>query len=438
MRPADVRTASSCPRRPRAQPEEHQRGAAARQADRVHRAVGLGQVVAGVRHDLRGGPATLRRVAQRVRPPVPRPDGQAGRRLHRGPVAGHLHRPEVGLPEPPLDGRHDHRGLRLPAPPVGPHRPAPLPRARRAAGAPEPAADRRPPGGAAGGHPLPGPRARRAGSEGRVRDAARGPVRAGLRPGPDRRRHRRDLRVPEGRRAAGPLRAAHDRGRRRPARPARRHRAPPDRLGRDRPQAGRGRRRDRDRPPRRAGRGRAGRRDAHLQPAPRLPGRRRVLRGAGAPQLLVQLALRRLPGLRRPGHDLRGRPRARRAQPGPLDRRGCHLAVEHGPHAVLQPDARGRGRRQRHRPGQAVGEADQGPAAGAAVRHQGPGHRQVQEPLRPQPPVLDQLRGRDPVPQAPARGLGERLEPGADRDLHAGGARARPATAPASSRRRSP
>ena len=153
------------------------------------------------------------------------------------------------------------------------------------------------------GHPLPGARAGRAGPEGRVRDAARGPVRAGLRPGPDRRRHRRDLRVPEGRRAAGPLRAAHHRGRRRPARPARGHRAPPDRLGGDRPQAGRGRRRDRDRAPRRAGRGRAGRRDAHLQPAPGLPGGRRVLRGAGAPQLLVQLALRRLPGLRRPGHD---------------------------------------------------------------------------------------------------------------------------------------
>ena len=35
--------------------------------------------------------------------------------------------------------------------------------------------------------------------------------------------------------------------------------------------------------------------------------------------------------------------------------------------------------------------------------------------------VLDQLRGHHPVPQAPARRLGERLEPGAGRDLHAGG-----------------
>ena len=53
----------------------------------LHRAVRVGQVVAGVRHDLRRGPAPLRRVAVGLRPPVPRPDGQARRRLHRGPVA---------------------------------------------------------------------------------------------------------------------------------------------------------------------------------------------------------------------------------------------------------------------------------------------------------------------------------------------------------------
>ena len=89
---------------------------------------GFGQVVAGVRHDLRRGPAPLRRVAVVVRPPVPRPDGQARRRLHRGPVAGHLHRPEVGLAQPAVDGRHHHRGLRLPAAAVRPHRRAALPR----------------------------------------------------------------------------------------------------------------------------------------------------------------------------------------------------------------------------------------------------------------------------------------------------------------------
>ena len=36
---------------------------------------------------------------------VPRPDGQARRRLHRGPVAGDLDRPEVGVAQPAIDGR---------------------------------------------------------------------------------------------------------------------------------------------------------------------------------------------------------------------------------------------------------------------------------------------------------------------------------------------
>ena len=88
---------------------------------------GLGQVVAGLRHDLRRGPAALRRVPLVVRPPVPGPDGQARRRLHRGPVAGHLDRPEVGLAQPALHRRHHHRGLRLPPAALRPDRRAPLP-----------------------------------------------------------------------------------------------------------------------------------------------------------------------------------------------------------------------------------------------------------------------------------------------------------------------
>ena len=62
----------------------------------------------------------------RLRAPVPRPDGQAGRRLDRGPVAGDLDRPEDHLAQPALDGRHGHRDLRLPAPAVGAHRQAAL------------------------------------------------------------------------------------------------------------------------------------------------------------------------------------------------------------------------------------------------------------------------------------------------------------------------
>ena len=41
----------------------------------------------------------------RLRPPVPRPDGEAGRRPDRRPVAGHLDRPEGRSPQPALDRR---------------------------------------------------------------------------------------------------------------------------------------------------------------------------------------------------------------------------------------------------------------------------------------------------------------------------------------------
>ena len=92
------------------------------------------------------------------------------------------------------------------------------PERRQPARPPDAAADRRPRPAAARGHPVPGAGAGRAGPQGRVRDAARGPLRAGLRAGPDRRRGRRHRRVPQARRAPGPLRAAHDRGRRRPPR----------------------------------------------------------------------------------------------------------------------------------------------------------------------------------------------------------------------------
>jgi excinuclease ABC subunit A len=54
-------------------------------------------------------------------------DGQARRRLHRGPVTGRLDRPEVDQPQPSLDGRHDHRGLRLPPAAVRPGRSPALP-----------------------------------------------------------------------------------------------------------------------------------------------------------------------------------------------------------------------------------------------------------------------------------------------------------------------
>ena len=107
---------------------------------------------------------------------------------------------------------------------------------------------------------------------------------------------------------------------RRPAGEPARHRAPAHRLARDRAPAGRRRGRGPDRSPRRRRRGRP-RGAAHVQPAPGLPGRRRVLRGAGPAELLVQLALRRLPALRRARHPLRGRSRAGRARPRRVGRR---------------------------------------------------------------------------------------------------------------------
>jgi hypothetical protein len=45
---------------------------------------------------------------------------------------GDLDRPEGDLAQPPLDRRHRHRGLRLPAPPLRPHRPPALPELRPA------------------------------------------------------------------------------------------------------------------------------------------------------------------------------------------------------------------------------------------------------------------------------------------------------------------
>ena len=143
--------------------------------------VRFGEVEPGLRHDLCGGAAPLRRVAELLCPPVPRPDGQARRRRHRRPVAGDLDRPEVGVAQPAIDRRHDHRGLRLPPPALRPHRRAALPQRRDPAPATDPAADRRSDPRDGRGGALPGARPGRARPEGRVRHAARGPVRSGIR-----------------------------------------------------------------------------------------------------------------------------------------------------------------------------------------------------------------------------------------------------------------
>ena len=81
-----------------AQPPEPRRPHPARPPGRDHGALGLGQVLARLRHALRRGPAPLRRVALGLRAPVPRADGEARRRLDRRPLAGDRDRAAHGRP----------------------------------------------------------------------------------------------------------------------------------------------------------------------------------------------------------------------------------------------------------------------------------------------------------------------------------------------------
>ncbi len=192
----------------------------------------------------------------------------------------------------------------------------------------------------------------------------------------------------------------------------------------------------RDGEARRRRRGRRGRRHPHLLPAPGVPQRPRVLRGAGPTQLLLQLALRRLRHVRRPRHPLRGRPRADRAEPRRLAGRRRHLPVGQCQQPVLQAARRVGGRGARCRHGHAVGQAHQEAATGVPAGHRrGQGAGSLQEPLRAGAVLHRELRGRRALPAAAPLGVRERQRPRADRGLHAGGAlpcvRRRPAGAAA-------
>ena len=165
-------------------------------------------------------------------------NGQARRRLHRGAVAGHLDRPEVGQPQPAVDRRDDYRGLRLPAAALRPHRAPALPHLR-----PTGRRARRPSKSSTGCSSCPkGPVSRSwlrsCGGEGRVQLAARRPGQAGLRPRPGRRGPARAGRPGRGR--PGAVRDPHDRGGGRPAHPAGQHPPAPDRVDRDGARADRG------------------------------------------------------------------------------------------------------------------------------------------------------------------------------------------------------
>ena len=330
---------------PRTQPQGRDGRVPARPSRGDHRTLRQRQEQPRVRHDLRRGPASLRREPERLCPPVPRPDGEAGRRPDRRPVAGHLDRPEGRVAQPAVDGRHGHRDLRPPPPAVRPDRHPALPQ-RPSDRAPERPADRRPGAGAAGGHAAPRPRPAHQGPQDRGRPGLRGRPAAGLRPRPGRRGDVRPLGGADARQVQAPL----DRGRRRPlrrppgrgagrreagrARPAHRPgdrargpgpgRVTPGRLDRDRAPARRGCRPDRAGRSRRRG---GDLRGAPLQRALHLSVRRHDDRRPRAAELLVQLAPRRLPVV----HRSRDAPRDRRGpgDPGPLEepRQGRARAV---------------------------------------------------------------------------------------------------------------
>ena len=118
--------------------------------------------------------------------------------------------------------------------------------------------------------------------------------------------------------------------------------APADRLRRDRARAGR-------RPARRRARGRRHRRPqprATLLRAPRVPERPRAdARRDRAAHVLVQRAVRRLPGVHRHRLPARGGPGPGRPGRGPVARRGRDRAVVADLERVLRPRAQRAGRR---------------------------------------------------------------------------------------------
>ena len=302
---------------PRAQPQGHRSGASTRCPDRDHGPLGIGQVKPGVRHPLRRGTAPLCRVAVVVCAPVPGPDGEAGRRFDRRPLARDLDRPEDDLAQPALDRRHGHGDLRLPAPPVGSDRQAPLLQLRPAHPGPVARADHRPRALDRRGQAFHGDGAGRPRPQGRVRAHAGRDALAGLRAGDDRRRATPPRR---GDRPRQEVQARHlDRGR--PAGDEGGHSQAP--LGVDR--GGRAARRRPHRDP-----GPRDRRGAGLLRALRVPQLRCLDAGDRASDLLVQLAARRLRALPRPRLPARDRPRADRPRPDPLDLRRRARPVDEG------------------------------------------------------------------------------------------------------------
>ena len=316
----------------RAQPQEHRRGAPPGPARRPDGALGLGQVLARLRHHLRRGPAPLRRVALRLRAAVPRADGEARGRLDRGALARDLDRAEDDQQESALHRRHRHRDLRLPARALRARRRAALPVVREGDLGADRAADGGPRAAAAGGHAAARAGAGRARAKGRVQEALLRPPAPGVLA---RARQRRRARAGRGDRARQEAQA-HDRRRRRsPRRQGWAGRASRRLVG-DGPPPRRRHRASRD-----GDRGRRRRPRAHgLQRAPRLRGLRHLVPRGVAAHVLVQQPVRRLPGVRRHRHALRDRPRATGPERQPLAQ-GRRAGAVGGPRErLLQADAR--------------------------------------------------------------------------------------------------
>ena len=334
----------------------------ARQPGRHHWPVRVRQVLAGVRHDLRGGPAALRGIAVRLCAPVPGDDAEAGRRPDRRSFAGHLDRAENDEPQPALHRRHGHRDLRLHAPPLGADRRPLLPRDGPADREPKRQPDGRPGARDGGRHAALPAGAGRAGPQGRVQEGDGGVPEARL---PTREGERRVPRDP-GRAQARQEVQTHDRRGGRPHRGGRRHRRTP--RGQLRDGAGAGRR-DRRRGGR-AARRRAGRARAHrLLSALRLPRLRLHHPRDRAAPLLVQQPGGRLPDLRRARVGEEDRPGAHRAGREPQAARRRHRALVEDVFALLHADPAGARRRIRLRPRPALGRARRGAAGRHPLRH---------------------------------------------------------------------
>ena len=399
-------------RRARTQPQEHHRRAAARPAGRHHRPVRLRQEQPCLRHDLRRGPAPLRREPVRLRPPVPGPDGEAGRRPDRRPLAGHLDRPEGRQPR--TRARRSARSRRSTttcacSSRASATRTAPTATRSSARACPRSSTRSWPCRTARASCPRPAHPRPQDGGRPRLRGGAQAGLRArpgGRRDARPRRGHRRSTSTSATRSrswstgswCATPTTTASPYGTDYPNP----ERGSLRRLGRDGPAPGRGRHR------RRAGRcGRV--RGAALQREVQLPVRRLHDRRARAALVLVQLAARRVPGVHRPrrAHGVR---RRARAQPQPVDLRGRAAAVVAHVHDGLVVRQGRRGGRQAPR---LLGRraAQQAQAGGPRLPAPRAARREGAHRLSPQGPhqlLRRHVRGPAPQPRAalPRDGVG--------------------------------